>query len=161
MADAAPAPGHVMRRRTEVPSGSAVDNRFVHRWLTGGLVAAVCWWGGGTVAHAEPVIPGIDCTYDLTPPHVVSVSGVPMVAVEVNPRTCVGLASPNFASACVSRTGDDDNGRCASITGYRAVQVLYPYEPGRTYIARGRGCAAVYEPMTQVCETVGPISAQL
>lgn len=132
----------------------------MRRFLVSGLIAPLAF-ATTSVAAAQPDSPDVNCDYELSKPHVVSVSGIAMVAVVVNPIGCKGLASPDRATACVSRQGDDQEGRCAETTGYRSAQVLYPYEPGRTYVARGNGCAAIYKPITHICEPLGPVSATL
>ncbi|OBI74772.1 hypothetical protein [Mycobacterium sp. E740] len=110
------------------------------------------------VANADPAPP---CSYTLSPPHVVQVSGTDLVAVTVSPAGCNG-ATPYQSVACVQLQGSPGPGRCKQNNGLLAAQVYFaPHQPGATYVATGRGCATTGNPPQPVCQPVGPLTATL
>lgn len=126
---------------------------FVTVALTGALSAAA----PGGVAGADPGEP-VTCDFTLSEPAVVDVSGVPMVGATVSPAGCTGTAKPTSSQVCLTTPGSA--GRCAELPGYNDAHVyLSPYQPGVTYTATGRGCAAQTSPPVPMCVTLGPKSA--
>ena len=125
---------------------------------TAALAAALLSAGGTAVSAAEG--DGVMCNFALSDPYVTDVSGTAMVAATLTPGACTGTAHPTSAQACLSAPGVA--GRCAEVPGYNTAHVYFgPYQPGVTYIARGRGCAAQTNPPAPICTTVGPRSLTL
>ncbi|HET7742722.1 MAG TPA: hypothetical protein VFL67_18895 [Mycobacterium sp.] len=111
-------------------------------------------------ATAEPESP--PCSFALTPPRVVDVSGTPMVTASVNPAGCSVAAEPTSSVACVQMEGSSAEQQCASTEGPGTAKVFYgPYRPGATYVATGRGCASTGNPPRSLCQTAGPLTATL
>ncbi len=112
-------------------------------------------------ANAEPNQPPT-CSFTLTPPHVVQVSGADMVAATVSMAGCEGLAAPASSVACVQAEGSDTAEQCVEGKGLLPAQVYFtPYRAGTTYTSTGRGCAVVTAPPSSTCQTVGPLTATL
>ena len=108
------------------------------------------------VAAAEPPT---TCTYNLSPPQVVDVSGTQMVTVTLSPGAC-DRSNAYLSVACVQEEGSPGPGKCEQNNGVLTAQVFYaPYRPGATYVATGRGCANTGNPPTPVCTPVGPVAA--
>jgi hypothetical protein len=112
------------------------------------------------VASADPGNGTMSCSYTMSDPHVVDVSGTTMVAATLTPSGCSGTAKPISSQVCVSTTGTS---RCAELPGYTTAHAyLSPYIPGATYTATGRGCASVPTPYPQpLCSSLGPRSVTL
>ncbi|ULE32370.1 hypothetical protein [Mycobacterium sp. IDR2000157661] len=123
----------------------------------GAAAAALACASATVVAGAEPAARG--CTYSMSPPHVVSVSGTQMVTVTMSPAACDD-ANPFSTVACVQLEGGSGPGKCAQGNGTLPAQVyLSPFQPGATYIATGRGCASTGNPPESVCAPTGPVTA--
>lgn len=124
------------------------------------LTAAVGLAVAGTVpAEAEPAPP--PCSYTLSGPHVVQLSGTNAVTATLSPAGC-DRSVAYMTVACVQLQGSDGPGQCAQQNGILTAQVFYqPYRPGATYIATGRGCANTGNPPQQVCQPMGPFTATL
>ncbi|BBZ15584.1 hypothetical protein [Mycobacterium branderi] len=123
------------------------------------LVAIACIAGfSAGVAHASPS--GGDsagqCSFVLTPPKVVQVSGLNLVLATLHPGPCTMEASPNSSVVCLSVAGESSQGECASKNGPDEARVRYPYQPGATYIVRALGCASIYQPPYTLCQSFGP-----
>jgi hypothetical protein len=112
---------------------------------------------GVAVAQPSPA----PCSYTLTPPHVVQVSGTDMVAATVAPGACSSPAQSYVIVACLELQGSGSAGRCAQVEGPGTARVFYSYQPGATYIATGRGCASTGNPPSRACQAVGPVPAAL
>lgn len=114
-------------------------------------------------ANADPGdAPEPSCTYTLSPPSVVQVSGATMVTATLTPFPCTGSINPNSMTVCVSMQGDSSTGQCASEAKPVPAQVYFaPYRPGAVYTSRGTGCGSVYTGTQSVCTTVGPFTATL
>ena len=125
------------------------------------LTAAVALTLGGaaSVAHAQPSAP--PCSYRLSPPQVVRLSGTNVVTATLSPAAC-NRSTAYQTVACVQLQGSDGPGQCAQQNGILTAQVFYqPYRPGATYIATGRGCANTGNPPQGVCQPLGPLTATL
>ena len=115
--------------------------------------------GPASVASAEPGPAA--CSYTLSPPQVVQLSGANMVTATLVPAAC-NRSQPYLLVACIQLQGSDGPGQCAQGTGTLPAQVYYqPYRPGTTYVSDGRGCAIVTAPPGSTCQTVGPLTATL
>jgi hypothetical protein len=109
------------------------------------------------VAGAEPAA----CSYTLSRPHVVQVSGIEMVTATMEPTACDG-ANPYLSVACVQLQGEPGPGRCRQNNGPLTARVyLSPYRPGATYVATGEGCASKGNPPQPHCQPSGPLVATL
>lgn len=121
--------------------------------------AALTVTGTARVANADPSPP--PCSYTLSPPHVVELSGTRMVTATLAPAGC-DRSVAYLSVACVQLQGSDGPGQCAQAQGILTAQVYYqPYRPGATYISTGRGCASTGNPPSPVCQPNGPITATL
>jgi hypothetical protein len=115
--------------------------------------------GTGVVARAEPSPP--PCSYSLSPPQVVQLSGTSVVTATLSPAGCDRSVAYQTV-ACVQLQGSDGPGQCQQQNGILTAQVFYqPYRPGATYIATGRGCANTGNPPQPVCQPMGPLTATL
>lgn len=116
--------------------------------------------GAAGVAQAEPSPPKA-CSYALSPPHVVQLSGTNVVTATLLPSAC-DRSEPYLSVACVQLQGSDGAPQCQQGEGNLAARVYYaPYRPGGTYIATGRGCAVTGNPPQPVCQPLGPIAVTL
>jgi len=125
------------------------------------FTAAVVLTLGGTaaVAHAEPSPP--PCSYRLSPPQVVQLSGTNVVTATLSPAAC-NRSTAYLTVACVQLQGSDGPGQCAQQNGILTAQVFYqPYRAGATYVSTGRGCANTGNPPQGVCMPMGPLTATL
>jgi hypothetical protein len=96
------------------------------------------------------------CTFVLSTPQVIRISGVSFASATVQPGACTMHASPNFSSVCLSMKGEDSSGQCASKTGTDPAVVYHAYRPGATYTVTGQGCASTFTPPYSVCQNIGP-----
>ena len=125
------------------------------------LTAAVALTLAATaaVAGASPSPPG--CSYTLSPPQVVQLSGINVVTATLSPAACDD-STAYLSVACVQLQGSDGPGQCQQANGILTAQVFYqPYRPGATYISTGRGCASTGNPPQAVCQPTGPLTATL
>jgi len=114
-----------------------------------------------SAADAEPNQPP-SCSFTLTPPQLVQVSGADMVAATLTMASCTGLAAPASSVACVHAEGSDSAEQCVDGKGLLPAQVYFaPYRAGTTYISTGRGCAIVTAPPSSICQSIGPYTATL
>jgi hypothetical protein len=126
------------------------------------LVASLALILAGTagVARAEPSPPKA-CSYTLSPPHIVELSGSKVVTATLSPGAC-DRSEPYLSVACVQLRGSSDPVKCQQGEGNLTAQVYYaPYRPGATYVATGRGCALTGNPPVPVCNPRGPVTATL
>ena len=115
--------------------------------------------GSAGVASAEPSPP--PCSYTLSPPHVVQLSGTSVVTATLSPAGC-DRSNPYLQVACVQLQGSDGPGQCAQADGNLPAQVYFaPYRPGATYVSTGRGCASTGNPPRPFCSPTGPFTATL
>lgn len=127
-------------------------------------VTALAVAGIPAAAHADPAdpTPPPTCSFSLTPPQVVNVSGANMVTATVAMAGCTGLATPVSSVVCIRAEGGDLGDQCAEGKGTLPAQVFFtPYRPGTTYVAEGRGCANIIAPPSSTCQSVGPHSVTL
>jgi hypothetical protein len=137
------------------------QSRMFPRFLTvlsAGLLmvfVAVCPAG---VAHASPSDDDEtgQCTFVLSQPKVVQISGLSLVSATMRPGPCTIHASPNLSVVCLSVAGSGSQGECASKNGQDPAEVRYPYQPGATYVLRGQGCASTFVPPYTLCQDFGP-----
>ncbi len=126
------------------------------RSLTFLLAAATLPLASTAVAVAEPPP---TCTYNLSPPQVVDVSGTSMVTATISPGACE-RSNVYLSVACLQMQGSPNPPICQSSNGVLPAQVYYaPHEPGATYVSTGRGCANTGNPPQPVCTPVGPLTA--
>jgi hypothetical protein len=137
---------------------------MIHR-LTIAVATVFFGLGSASVASASPSADESgepSCTYSLSLPQVVEVSGTAMVTATLAFTSCTGRILPNDRVACVSMEGYDSAGQCAQKLGSDPAQVFYaPYQPGATYISRGTACATLTGPGNAVCATLGPYTKTL
>jgi hypothetical protein len=139
----------------------ANQSRMVPRSLTvlwaGLLMAfiAVCPAG---VSHASPSDDDGtgQCTFVLSQPKVVQISGLSLVSATMRPGPCTIHATPNLSVVCLSVASSGSQGECASKNGQDPAEVRYPYQPGATYVVRGQGCASTFVPPYTLCQDFGP-----
>lgn len=120
------------------------------------VLALTALMSGSAVSVADAQPAQAACTYVLSAPSVVNVSGTDMVTATVNIGACDGAVTYQ-TTACISLQGADDAGQCAQGRGILPAQVFFqPYRPGATYTATGRGCASKGNPPQKYCQEVGP-----
>jgi hypothetical protein len=126
------------------------------RSLTLLVAAATLPLAGTAVAVAEPPP---TCTYNLSPPQVVDVSGTNMVTATISPGACE-RSNVYLSVVCLQMQGSPGPPRCEENSGVLPAQVFYaPHQPGATYVSTGRGCASTGNPPQPVCTPVGPLTA--
>jgi len=113
----------------------------------------------GSTSASPPSEPS--CTYTLSPPELVQVSGRTMVTATLAPFPCTGSINPNSMTVCVSPEGGETTGQCGFEAKPIAARVYVPYRPGTTYVSTGRGCGSVYTAEGSICTEVGPRTATL
>jgi hypothetical protein len=101
------------------------------------------------------------CTFVLSRPKVVEMSGLSLVSATMRPGPCTIHATPNVSVVCLSVAGSGTQGECASKNGQDPAEVRYPYQPGATYIVRGQGCASTFVPPYTLCQDFGPTQMTL
>jgi hypothetical protein len=129
---------------------------------TGLSMALVAVYPAG-VSHASPSggeDPG-QCTFVLTQPKVVHVSGLSLVSATLGPGPCTMHASPNSSTVCLSVAGAGSQGECATKNGPDLAEVRYPYQPGSAYVVRAEGCASLFVPPYTLCQSFGPSQVTL
>lgn len=100
------------------------------------------------------------CSYRLDPPRRIDKPyGTAAVATTVSVTGCRGGAHPAEVTACIRA---DDSTQCRTKGAWLPAELEFrPWRPGSTYTATGRGCAAVGNPVTWVCTSLGPLSVDL
>jgi hypothetical protein len=127
--------------------------------LTAGLLITFTAVSPAGVAQASP--PSGDdgtgeCSFILTPPKVMQISGMSLVVATLRPGPCTMHANPNSSVVCLSVAGSGSQGECASKNGADPAEVRYPYQPGSTYVLKATGCAGTFEPPYNICQDYGP-----
>jgi hypothetical protein len=102
-----------------------------------------------------------ECSFILTPPKVVQLSGLHLVVATLRPGPCTMHANPNLSVVCLSVAGSGSQGECASKNGADPAEVRYPYQPGATYIVKAQGCASTFVPPYTLCQDYGPSQTTL
>src|SRR5215207_4797752 len=112
------------------------------------LFAAVALCFVGIVpAGASPSAP--PCSFTLSPPQVVQLSGTNVVTATLSPAACD--QSDTYLSVA-----------CVQLQGILPAQVHFaPYRPGATYVSTGRGCSSKGNPPQPFCRPAGPLTATL
>lgn len=124
------------------------------------LAVALTFAATTGVAQAEPSPPKT-CSYTLSPPHIVQISGTDVVTATLSPASC-DESTVYLSAVCVQLQGSDGAEQCDQGQGIIPAQVYYqPYRPGATYVATGRGCAVKGNPPQPSCDTTGPVTATL
>jgi hypothetical protein len=130
-------------------------------------------WAGLSMAFIAVYPPGVSdaspsgddgtgqCSFILTPPKVVQVSGLSLVSATLRPGPCTIHAQPNSLVVCLSVAGGGSQGECGSKNGQEPAEVRYPYQPGSTYVVRAQGCASTFEPPYTLCQDFGPLQTTL
>ncbi len=128
--------------------------------LTTPLAMAFAGVQGAGLATAGPPPP---CSFTLSMPQLVQVSGVDMVTATLTPDECGPPAAPAQSVACLQMQAGDRVTRCHPSDVSGSAQVfLEPYVAGATYVATGRGCGAwIGQPPAPDCQVLGPFSAAL
>jgi hypothetical protein len=128
-----------------------------------GCLSTLLAFSGVGVAHASPIQGDgqASCTYTLSKPFLVDVSGRTMVSATLSALPCTGVMLPNEQTVCVELQGGGAP-QCKFVPGYATAQVYFaPYRPGATYVSTGKGCAATAPSQVSICATQGPYSAAL
>lgn len=141
---------------------SGMLSRSLTALLTGPLVAYLA----GHLAGVARATPSDDdgtgqCTFILSQPKVIQVSGLSLVSATMRPGPCTIHATPNLSVVCLSAAGSGTQGECASKNGQDPAEVRYPYQPGTTYVVRGQGCASTFVPPYTLCQDFGPTQIAL
>jgi hypothetical protein len=112
-------------------------------------------------AHADPPPPpGTLCSFTLSPPQVVQVSGKDMVTATLTPDGCAGAFRPYLSVVCVQ--GGSTPNTCTQARETDTAQVYAPYQPGATYTSSGRGVGTLFNDMAEPnWQLVGPLTAAL
>jgi hypothetical protein len=97
----------------------------------------------GTSAASPPAGSG-QCSFAMTTPNVVKVSGVDYVTATISRGPCT-VHSHSEATVCLSVEGDGSPGQCATEYDPITPMVYYPYRHGATYIATGQGCLDIMQ----------------
>jgi hypothetical protein len=128
-------------------------------WLTSSVTLGAVAVASG--AHADPPPPpGTLCSYTLSPPQVVQVSGKDMVTATLTPDGCAGAFRPYLSVVCVQ--GGSAPNTCTQARETDTAQVYAPYQPGATYTSSGRGLGTLFNDMAEPnWQLVGPITAAL
>lgn len=135
------------------------DSGMIRSLIVLPAAAALALAGTAAVAGASPSPP--PCSYTLSPPQVVQLSGTNVVTATLTQAAC-DQSDSYLVVACVQLQGSDGPGQCAQGEGIRPAQVFYqPYRPGATYISTGRGCSSKGNPPQPVCSPKGPVTATL
>jgi hypothetical protein len=131
--------------------------------LPAALATALIGAGVAGVASADPAPDGSGCTFTLSSPQRVQVSGVDMVTATVSSYPCVGDAVPQKTVACLELQGSGSPGQCAQQNPQdQPAQVYFsPYRPGSTYVSTGTGCSGLFTPPYTACVSLGPKTARL
>lgn len=107
---------------------------------------------GVGIVGASPDDKSGQCTFGITPPTVVPVSGVKYVFATLRPGKCTMMANPMSSTVCLAIEGDDSAGQCAKIPGAATAELYVAYRPGATYIEKGEGCVSVLDPPYTLCQ---------
>ena len=104
------------------------------------------------ISSASPDDTSGHCTFGITPPTVVPVSGVSYVFATLRPGPCTLHANPYKSTVCLSIEGDDSGGQCAYKAGSEPAELYVAYRRGATYVEKGQGCAGLIVPPYTLCQ---------
>jgi hypothetical protein len=107
---------------------------------------------GVGISRATPDESAGRCTFGITPPTVVPVSGVNYVFATLRAGACTLKAFAQKSTICLSIEGDDSGGQCASKGASEPAELYVAYRRGATYIEKGEGCAGVIVAPYTLCE---------
>lgn len=107
---------------------------------------------GVGMSSASPADGSGQCTFGITPPTVVAVSGVRYVYATLRAGACTMHADITKSTVCLSIEGDDSGGECASKAGKEPAELYIAYRPGATYVEKGEGCANINVAPYTLCE---------
>lgn len=110
---------------------------------------AVCC---ASISSAAPTDDSGQCTFAITPPTVLPVSGVNYVFATMRPGPCTLEANPYQSTVCLSIEGEESNGQCTTKSGPDPAVLYFTYRPGATYIEKGQGCAGLTRPPYTLCQ---------
>lgn len=128
--------------------------------LAGTLTLALSSLAGPGGAHAAPPPPGTPCSFTLSPPQVVPVSGADMVTATLTPEGCIAPFTPRISVVCVQRA--DAPAQCTQARDSATAAVYVPYQPGATYTSTGRGLGALFNDASEPnWALLGPFTAAL
>ena len=129
--------------------------------LWGVATSAMCGVAGASGVQAEPLPPpGTLCSFTLSPPQVVRVSGADMVTATVTPVSCAGAFRPGVSVVCVQAA--DSSAQCTQARGEDTAQVYLPYRPGGTYTSTGRGLGTLFNDASEPnWQLLGPFTTAL
>jgi hypothetical protein len=153
-----------LTRLNSTPTGQIRYGSVGYTWMrllsVAGVLLAAAFIGTET-ASVSTASPSDDpgpgrCTFLLSTPQVVVISGVSFASATVQPGPCTMHASPNFSSVCLSLKGESSSGQCASTTGTDPAVVYRAYRPGAAYTVTGQGCASTFTAPYTVCQNIGP-----
>jgi hypothetical protein len=99
--------------------------------------------GGSAASPPAPGGAGV-CNFAFDGPRVVGLSGVPYVEAGLHFTECTVRAHAT-TTVCLSVEGGDSAGLCQTHGATVPTFVYYPYQPGTTYIATGKGCYATLQ----------------
>jgi hypothetical protein len=136
-----------------------MNRALVVIWAASTLVLSDVAGAGG--AHADPPPPpGTLCSFTLSPPQVVQVSGKDMVTATLTPEGCAGAFRPHVSVVCVQ--GADAETQCSQARETATAQVYSPYRPGVTYTSTGRGLGTLFNDASEPnWQLLGPLTAVL
>jgi hypothetical protein len=112
-------------------------------------LSGVCCAGSSSASSGDG---SGNCTFGITPPTVVPVSGVSYVYATLRPGPCTMTANPFSSTVCLSIEGDSSAGECATRPGSETAELWVAYRRGATYIEKGKGCAGIITPPYNLCE---------
>jgi hypothetical protein len=112
-------------------------------------LSGVC---SASISSASPADGSGQCTFGITPPTVVPVSGVSYVYATLRPGSCTLHADPYSSTVCLSIEGDDSGGQCAFKSGPEPAELYVAYRRGATYVEKGQGCAGLNRPPWTLCQ---------
>jgi hypothetical protein len=131
--------------------------------LPAAVALAIAGVGAATAQASPPSDPSTSpsCSYTLTSPSIVNVSGTDMVTATLAHGPCTGKITPNSMTVCVEMQGGD-RPQCAFHPTFDTLQVYFtPYRSGATYISTGRGCGNVFPAADESCSSLGPYTTTL
>jgi hypothetical protein len=141
---------------------SGIPPRSLTALSAGLLIAFIAVFPAGVALASPSDDDGTgQCTFVLSQPKVIQLSGMSLVSATMRPGPCTMHAAPNMSVVCLSVVGSGTQGECGSKNGQDPAEVRYPYQPGATYILKGQGCASLFVPPYTLCQDFGPTQITL